>query len=436
MATVAHDRYRLVERLGQGGTGEVWRAEDGVLGRDVAIKLLHAHVASDPAQRARFRREASAIARLSHPNIIAVLAFDDDADPPYLVEEYCPGGTLTALTRGGPLPWDRVRALLVPIAAALAHAHDAGVIHRDLKPANVLFAQDGRLVVADFGLARLLSDDEATITRSGERMGSPEYWSPEQAAGEPVSERSDVYALGCIAFQLATGRMPWVGDDRLATGYRRVHESPPAPSTINAALPAEADRLVRQLLARRAADRPSAAEVGDLLAGRTITAPTVRLDAGPTARIDRPAPTIVAPAPPRAAPTPPPAVVGRNGVQLGGTVFGLFLGGAGAGVALVADAQSAAVTISRSGIDLASKVGRTDANAAFVILGGGGAVTIALLVLAISSARNSRRGRNAVVRGLHGAASIALASASAATLVWLVHALVTLDLAGLWSRAG
>ena len=160
-------------------------------------------------------------------------------------------------------------ALALPIARALAHAHSQGVIHRDLKPSNVLFGADGHVLVGDFGLARLVASGETTITTTGTRLGSPEYWSPEQAAGEPASEKTDLYALGCLLYQLATGVLPFPpGEDRLAAGFRRIHEDPPPARSIDADVPPEADALLRRLLARSPAARPRAADLVAELEGR------------------------------------------------------------------------------------------------------------------------------------------------------------------------
>ena len=159
------------------------------------------------------------------------------------------------------MPWDRARALARPIAQALAHAHGQGVIHRDLKPSNVLFAEGGRVVVGDFGLARLLATSDGTLTATGMRMGSPEYWSPEQAAGDPVSERADVYALGCILYHLVSGGLPFPGEDRLAAGYRRVHEDATP-------LPDAGGALIARMMERDPSRRPRAEDVLALLDGR------------------------------------------------------------------------------------------------------------------------------------------------------------------------
>ncbi len=262
MTDLIAGRYRLIAPTGHGGMGEVWRAFDERLARDVAIKLLHPDVASQPDMRLRLRREAAALGRLRHPNIVAVLDVDDTADRPFLVMEYCGGGTLAGLLSAGPLPWERTRVIGLAIARALAHAHAQGVVHRDLKPSNVLFADDGQLRVADFGIARLLeASEDGGPTSTGMRIGSPEYWSPEQASGEPAAAPSDMYSLGCLLFALVSGRPPFEGEDRVATGYRRVHEAAPSLRKVVPDVPIEVQALVDALLRRDPATRPTAKEV-------------------------------------------------------------------------------------------------------------------------------------------------------------------------------
>ena len=443
---VVAERYRLEERLGQGGTGEVWRAYDTTLERPVAIKLLHPWVASDDAARERFRREATVMARLRHPNIVAILDFADDAERPFLVQEYCAGGTLRSLAGAAPLPWDRVRAIARPIADALAHAHVHGVIHRDLKPSNVLFGTAGRILVADFGLARILAGDDGTLTATGTRMGSPEYWSPEQAAGDPVSERADVYSLGCILFQLATGRIPFEGDDRLAAGYRRVHEAPPRAASVRPDVPADGSDLIGLMMRRDPASRPRAEDVVAALdGGRPVNATiAARPPDQPTEHLVAPTIRVAPPTPPPApepdgpargsavvAPAPPP----RPGVRLGTSVFALFLGAAGAGVAVVADAGARHVAIDRTGLRFSGGLPAAEATAALAIVAGTAALTLSLLILAVWAARSSSRARWRPVRGLLGILAVLSAGLASGGLVWTAHAAAAGHLDVLWNRA-
>jgi serine/threonine-protein kinase len=443
-------RYRLEDRIGSGGTGEVWRAVDERLNRVVAIKLLHPWVAQATEGRERFRREAAAMGRLKHPHIVQVLEFNDTAERPYLVQEHCPGGTLSALVGGGPMPWDRARALARPIAQALAHAHAHGVIHRDLKPSNVLFAEGGRVVVGDFGLARLLATSDGTLTATGMRMGSPEYWSPEQAAGDPVSERADVYALGCILYHLVSGGLPFPGEDRLAAGYRRVHEDATP-------LPDAGGALIARMMERDASRRPRAEDVLALLEGRTaldathVSAPppleeTVRLlpptlvapVATATATAPRPAATLVREPEPVVIPAgnEPVAPLQYPGVRTGGAVGSILLGAAAVGVAAVAGEASNAVDVDRSGLLFRSELAADDAIAALVILGAAAVLTLSLVLLAVWAARQSGRSRLSFMRGLLGLVAVIVSCLAAGALVWTANAGTAAGIGSLLTDAG
>jgi len=261
---VAH-RYRLVEQLGRGGMGVVWRARDERLGRDVALKVLHGWVADDPELRERFEREAAALARLEHPHVVRLYDVLEDRGQTVLVLELVDGEGLHAVVAGRALEWDEVRRYCAPVASALAHAHARGVVHRDLTPSNVLVERGtGRVVVTDFGLARLVRGSTSAPV-SGVLAGTPEYWAPEQAAGEATGPATDLYALGCMLFQLLTGRLPFVGEDRLATGLRRAHEAAPPLASVRPGTPDDAAALVDRLLSRSPAHRGSAAGAAVLL---------------------------------------------------------------------------------------------------------------------------------------------------------------------------
>jgi eukaryotic-like serine/threonine-protein kinase len=198
-STVIAGRYRLRELLGSGGMSEVWRAEDLELGRDVAIKLL-----APDADVARFEREARAVASLAHANVSQVFDYGEQEGRPYMVLEYVPGGTLEErLEAGKPLPDEATQAIAAGIAAGLAHAHARGVVHRDLKPANVLFDEEGRPKLADFGIARLAAG-EGTLTEAGTVLGTAAYLSPEQAEGATASPSSDVYSFGVMLYRMLT----------------------------------------------------------------------------------------------------------------------------------------------------------------------------------------------------------------------------------------
>ena len=266
MVTLA-ERYELIEQVGEGGMGVVWRAHDRRLGRDVAIKLLHAFVAGDPEQRRRFEREARTLAGLASEHIVRVYDYVGTGAQAFLVMEYVDGGNLAEATFGR-LPLDVGEAAWygAAVADALACAHASGVIHRDLTPANILIeGQTGRVVTTDFGLARI-ARSSGSLTGNGVLIGTPEYWSPEQAMGREQDAASDMYALGCILFLLLTGRLPYEGGDRLAIGLRRVHEDAPSLARLNARVPERVASLVDSLLCRDASRRPGAAATSAALA--------------------------------------------------------------------------------------------------------------------------------------------------------------------------
>ncbi len=269
---VAH-RYRLLEQLGRGGMGVVWRARDERLGRDVALKVLHSWVADDAELRERFDREASALARLEHPNVVRLYDVLEDRGQTVLVLELVEGDGLHHLVAGRVLGWDDARRYCGPVAAGLAHAHARGVVHRDLTPSNVLVERGtGRVVVTDFGLARLVRSSTSAPV-SGVLAGTPEYWAPEQATGEPTGPATDLYALGCILFHLLSGRLPFEGEDRLATGLRRAHETAPPLATAEPGAPREAAALVDRLLDRVPDRRGSAVDAAVALGAARASLP-------------------------------------------------------------------------------------------------------------------------------------------------------------------
>src|SRR5579884_25007 len=222
--TVIAGRYKLEDLLGRGGMSEVYCAEDLELGRRVAIKLL-----APDADSARFEREARAVASLTHPNVMQLYDYGQDEGRPYMVLEYVPGGTLEdrlAAARGEPLPDDETRGIAAGIPAGLAHAHARGVVHRDLKPANVLFDEEGRPKLADFGIARM-AVGEGTLTEAGTVLGTAAYISPEQAAGEPATPASDVYSFGVMLYRMLTGRLPFTAANPME--LVRLHRDEQAP---------------------------------------------------------------------------------------------------------------------------------------------------------------------------------------------------------------
>lgn len=254
---VLDGRYRIVDRIAAGGMATVYRGIDIRLDRPVAVKLLHAGYAAAPAAVARFQREARAAARLSHPDVVSV--FDQggtEGEDPFLVMEYVSGGTLRDILRArGRLEPGEAVAIMDHVLAALTAAHREGLIHRDIKPENVLVTLDGRVKVADFGLARIAGDSTMTATGSV-LFGTAAYLSPEQWSGSPLDARSDVYAAGILLFELLTGAVPYAGDSPHVVMRRHLEESVPAPSSLVAGLPPQFDHLVAWATRRDPNDRP------------------------------------------------------------------------------------------------------------------------------------------------------------------------------------
>ncbi len=281
-------RYEIGELLGRGGMAEVRKGTDIRLGRTVAVKRLRTDLASDATFQARFRREAQAAASLNHPAIVSVydtgeeLSTDgSNVSQPYIVMEYVAGRTLRDILREGRkiLP-ERAMEIVSGTLGALDYSHRAGIIHRDIKPGNVMLTPAGDVKVMDFGIARAISDAQSTMTQTAAVVGTAQYLSPEQARGETVDSRSDVYSTGCLLFELLTGRPPFVGDSPVAVAYQHVREQAPAPSSFDADLPPEVDAIVAKALAKRLEDRYQSAaamkeDVDRFLAGRPVQAPPV-----------------------------------------------------------------------------------------------------------------------------------------------------------------
>jgi eukaryotic-like serine/threonine-protein kinase len=277
---------------------EVWRGRDRVLNRTVAIKTLLPQFARDGSFVDRFRREAQAAARLNHPGIVSV--YDSgDGDEPYIVMQYIEGRTLADfLGAGKQLPPMQAAQIAQEIAEALAVAHAHGVIHRDIKPANVMVTRDGKVLVMDFGIARLIAGPE-TAPQTSAVLGTASYLSPEQAQGQPVDARTDIYSLGVVLYEMLTGRPPFSGDSPMAIAYKQVNATPPAPSSINPDVPPELDAVVMRALSKNPANRYQTGQefAEDLERARTggeVTA-TPLLPAGGEATqvISRPQPTSV-----------------------------------------------------------------------------------------------------------------------------------------------
>jgi serine/threonine protein kinase len=252
---VVDGRYAVTARIARGGMATVYLALDRRLHREVALKVMHAHLGDDPQFTARFIREARAAARLSHPGVVAVFDQGEDDGLLYLAMEYLEGRTLrTVLGELGVLTPGEALDVVEPVLDALAAAHAAGIVHRDVKPENVLLTDDGRVKVADFGLARAASSVAST---SGVLMGTAAYLAPELIAHGVADARADVYAVGMTLFEMLTGRQPFSGDVPLRVAYRHVHEDVPAPSTVVGALPEPLDVLVTAATARDPGRRPA-----------------------------------------------------------------------------------------------------------------------------------------------------------------------------------
>jgi serine/threonine-protein kinase len=269
MSTPQHlsDRYELGEILGFGGMSEVHLARDVRLHRDVAVKVLRADLARDPSFYLRFRREAQNAAALNHPAIVAVYDTGEAETPsgplPYIVMEYVDGVTLRDIIHNdGPMPPRRALEVIADACQALNFSHQHGIVHRDVKPANIMISKAGAVKVMDFGIARALADGGNSVTQTAAVIGTAQYLSPEQARGEQVDARSDVYSLGCVLYELLTGEPPFVGDSPVAVAYQHVREDPVPPSHKHGGISAELDAVVLKALAKNPDNRyQSAAEM-------------------------------------------------------------------------------------------------------------------------------------------------------------------------------
>lgn len=254
-------RYRIVSRVARGGMATVYLGRDERLGRDVALKIMHDHLAENEQFVTRFIREARAAARMSHPNIVQVYDQGADRGVLYLAMEYLPGRTIRdIITERGPFTPREAVAVLDPVLDALASAHRAGIIHRDIKPENIILTDDGRIKVADFGLARAAT---ATTSTTGTLIGSPPYLAPELVTRGVTDTRADVYAAGILLFEMLTGRPPFTGEVPIHVAFQHVHDSIPAPSDLVPGIPTALDDLVAVVTARHPADRP--ADAGAML---------------------------------------------------------------------------------------------------------------------------------------------------------------------------
>ncbi len=288
-------RYELDGVVGRGGMAEVYRARDIRLDRIVAVKTLREDLARDATFQARFRREAQSAASLNHPSIVAVYDTGEDmATPtpvPYIVMEYVDGRTLRELLRDDRrlLP-ERALEITDGVLRALDYSHRNGIVHRDIKPGNVMLTRGAEVKVMDFGIARAVSDTQATMTQTAQVIGTAQYLSPEQARGERVDARSDLYSTGCLLYELLTGRPPFTGDSPVAIAYQHVRENPIPPSQVNPEIPPWADAIVLKAMAKDPADRyQSAAEmrtdIQRALSGVPVAAPHAQMYAPGTQRM-------------------------------------------------------------------------------------------------------------------------------------------------------
>ncbi len=300
-------RYELGELIGYGGMAEVHKGRDTRLGREVAIKVLRADLARDPSFLNRFRREAQSAAGLNHPSIVAVYDTGQDTAPdgtlqPYIVMEFVEGRTLRDIIKSeGRLPARRAMEIAADVCGALDFSHKNGLIHRDVKPANVMITSTGAVKVMDFGIARAVADNGATVTQTANVIGTAQYLSPEQARGETVDPRSDVYSTGCLLYELVTGVPPFQGDSPVAVAYQHVRENATAPTTRVPDLPRALDSIIMKALAKNQLNRYQTAadmrtDLQRALANQPVTAEAVMTDAERTQFIARtPPPPIAVP---------------------------------------------------------------------------------------------------------------------------------------------
>ncbi|MFM7147201.1 MAG: Stk1 family PASTA domain-containing Ser/Thr kinase, partial [Actinomycetales bacterium] len=294
------DRYEIGKVIGRGGMAEVHEGRDLRLGRRVAVKILRPDLARDPAFQARFRREAQSAAALNHPNIVAVYDTGEDVLEaegerpvivPYIVMEYVDGMTLRQLLGSGRklLP-ERALEIIAGVLSALDYAHRHGIVHRDIKPANVMLTRNGDVKVMDFGIARAVNEANTSMTATSAVMGTAQYLSPEQARGEVVDARSDLYSAGVLLYELLTGKPPFTGESAVAIAYQHVSEMPVTPSVLDPEISDEVDAVVLRALAKKVDDRYQSAlefrsDVERAIAGAPVTAAIQTISADRTAML-------------------------------------------------------------------------------------------------------------------------------------------------------
>ncbi|MFI1585114.1 protein kinase [Embleya sp. NPDC020630] len=247
-------RYELLELVGRGGMGEVWKGVDRELGRTVAVKVLPIELTRQEEFRQRFRREARTGAALSHHGVATLHDVGEDLDGtdavPFLVMEFIDGRTLTEVLRAGPIPIARAIAIARDVADALVHSHGVGLVHRDIKPSNVMVTSSGAVKVLDFGIAKALAETTTRLTATGLMVGTPAYLAPEQIGGDAVDARADIYSLGCLLYELLTGRPPFSADSPFAVMNQHLTKTPPAPSALRTDIPERVDAVTLLALAK------------------------------------------------------------------------------------------------------------------------------------------------------------------------------------------
>jgi serine/threonine-protein kinase len=350
---ILNNRYELEQKIGEGGMARVYRGRDLRLNRQVAIKVLHSHYASDSNFLQRFHHEAQAAANLRHPNIVDVYDVGQDADIHYIVMEYVAGSDLKALLmRGGGLPIEQAVYVAECVANGLDAAHRVGMIHRDVKPQNIIVGEQGQVKITDFGIAK--SSLSTALTETGVTFGTADYISPEQARGQAASPRSDIYSLGVTLYETLTGRLPFSGDSSIAVAMQHVSADPPPPRMYNPRIPPQLESLVLRALSKEPDGRPtSAREFARQLAGyrdvgdqATVIGPAAaRAGAQPAAR-PAPQPAVRPAGPASTSPRPvlPPARSAavtkappdNRGMGFGGFILGLLLLGGVLGLVYLA----------------------------------------------------------------------------------------------------
>ncbi len=259
----ALSKYTITGMLGEGGMGVVYRAEDSELGREVALKLLPAEMADNPKRLERFRREAKAVAAINHPNIVTIHSIESTESTHFMTMELVEGESLDHIIPPGGMPLAKVFDIAIPLADALSSAHEQGIVHRDLKPANVMVTGENRVKVLDFGLAKLVEDPDAEtgdhavtalptqateLTAEGMVMGTAPYMSPEQVEGRAMDHRTDIFSLGIVLYEMATGRRPFAGNTSAALVSSILRDSPPTVTEINESLPRHLARIIQHCL--------------------------------------------------------------------------------------------------------------------------------------------------------------------------------------------